>query len=363
MNLVRTLILRSIPLVAVLILTSCSKSPVADARLAPPLVMTTQIVNATTSTHVFTGVVMARVESNLGFRISGKVIQRQVDVGQQVSKGQLLMRLDSNDQILNHSTQQAAVAVANAKYTKAVADEARLNGLSELGAISAQTYDAVKAALDAAKAELNAAKAQANLARNADNYTDLVADTDGVIVGVFAEPGQVVTTGQAVVRIAKNGPREAEVYFPENVRPDIGSEATATLYGDATTMYNVSLRELSQAADPISRTFTARYIIPQSSKLLLGSTVSVALNVAEKNVVQIPLSAIYNDGINVGVWVVDADSTTVSLRTINIQKVTSEQAFVEGVFTPDEKIVALGAHLLHEGELVKLANNSKVVLK
>jgi RND family efflux transporter MFP subunit len=355
--------MRSIPLLMLSLSMGCSKPPATDARLEPPLVVVSKPASSVDDHPVYTGVVTARIESNIGFRVSGKVIERIVDKGQDVRKGQVLMRLDRNDLMLNHAAQEAAVATAQAKYTQAVADEARLNGLSEQGAISAQTYDASKAALDAAKAALDAAKAQANIAKNADSYANLIADTDGIIVGVFVEPGQVVASGQAVVRIAKNGPQEAEVFFPESVRPAVGSEATAIIYSEQSKKYKVRLRELSKAADPVSRTFAARYVIPDSSSIPLGSTVSIQINREGETRLQIPLSAIYDDGQTQGIWIVNANNSTVSLRKIKVKQTSSEFAFVSGEVRQDEQIVALGAHLLHEGELIKIADNSKVALK
>ncbi len=355
--------IRKIPLLILPLVMGCSKPPSTDARLEPPLVVVSKPSSSVGDHPVYSGVVTARVESNIGFRVSGKVIERIVDVGQEVRKGQVLMRLDRNDLVLNYSAQEAVVATAQAKYTLAYADEARLNGLSEQGAISAQTYDAAKAALDAAKAALDAAKAQASMAKNADSYADLVADADGIIVGVFVEPGQVVAAGQVVIRLAKNGHREAEVYLPESVRPKVDSEATATIYSDRSKKYKVRLRELSKAANPVSRTFTARYVIPDSSSLPLGSSVSIELNGASETGLQIPLSAIYDDGQTQGIWIVNANNSTVSLRKIKIKQTSSEFALVSGEVRQDEQIVALGAHLLHEGEQVKIADNSKVALK
>lgn len=351
------------PLLILPLAMGCSKPVENDARLDPPLVVVAKAVSSQSEHPVYTGVVAARVEGNIGFRVSGKVIERLVDKGQEVRKGQILMRLDRNDLTLNASALTAAVATAKARYTQAIADEARLNGLSEQGAISAQAYDAAKAALDAAAAALDAAKAQAGIAKNADSYANLVADADGVIVGVYAEPGQVLASGQVAIRIAKNGPREAEVYLPESVRPAVGSEATAMIYSEGSKKYNVRLRELSKAADPVSRTFTARYVIPDSSSIPLGSTASIQLNGAAKNALQVPLSSIYEDGRTVGLWIVNPKNSTVSLRKVSIKQTSSELAFVEGEIRPDEQIVALGAHLLHEGEQVKISDADKVALK
>lgn len=363
MNFFCNLAIRKIPLLFLALTMGCSRPPAPDARLEPPLVVVTKAAYAINDHPVYTGVITARVEGNIGFRVSGKVIERKVDVGQEIHKGQVLMRLDRNDLVLNYSAQEAAVATARAKYTQAVADEARLNGLSEQGAISAQAYDVAKAALDATKAALDAAQAQASIAKNADSYADLVAVADGIVVGVFVEPGQVVASGQAVVRIAKNGPREAEVYFPESVRPAVGSEATAMIFSEQSKKYNVHLRELSKAADPGSRTFAARYVIPDSSAIPLGSTVSVELNATAEKLLQIPLSSIYDDGRTMGIWIVNPDNHSVSIRKVSIKHLSAELAFVSGEVSQEELIVALGAHLLHEGELVKIADNSKVALK
>jgi RND family efflux transporter MFP subunit len=341
----------------------CSKTPATDARLDPPRVLVSKAASAVSDHPIYTGLVTARVESNIGFRVSGKVIERLVDIGQEVRKGQILMRLDRNDLALNYSAQAAAVATAKAKYTQAIADEARLNGLSEQGAISAQTYDAAKAGLDAASAALEAAKAQAHQAKNAESYADLLADADGIIIGVFVEPGQVITSSQVVMRLAKNGSREAEVHLPETVRPATNSEATAMIYGEGLKKYNVRLRELSKAADPVTRTFTARYIIPDSASIPLGSTISIELNETGEKLLQVPLASIYANGSATGVWIVNTDDSSVSLRKVSIKQISSEFAFVEGDISQDEQIVALGAHLLHEGEQVKISDINKVVLK
>jgi multidrug efflux pump subunit AcrA (membrane-fusion protein) len=153
------------------------------------------------------------------------------------------------------------------------------------------------------------------------------------------------------------------VYLPESVRPAVGSEATAMIYSEQSKKYKVRLRELSKAADPASRTFTARYVISDSPSIPLGSTVSVELNGTSEKLLQIPLSSIYDDGRSVGIWVVNPNNYSVSLRKVSVKQVSSEFASVEGEISQDEQIVALGAHLLHEGERVKVADNSKVALK
>src|SRR5205823_4071777 len=149
---------------------------------------------------------------------------------------------------------------ARAKYKQAKADETRSGMLVKSGVISGREYDQDRAALDTAKAQLEAAEAQARVSNNSSEYAILLADADGVIVRTLSEPGQVVAAGQTVIQLAHDGPREALINLPEGVRPDLGAIASARLYGQD-QMYQASLRQLSDAADPASRTFEARYVL------------------------------------------------------------------------------------------------------
>lgn len=202
-----------------LFLAACSESSgVRDPRTQPPLVRAATVASADQASRSFTGVVVARVQSELGFRVSGKVLERLVDTGQTVKRGEPLMRLDPVDLGLQAQAQQQAVAAAVARARQTADDEARNRDLVVAGAISASAYDRIKSLADTAKAELNAAQAQASVARNASGYAVLLADADGVVVDTLVEPGQVVSAGQPVVRLAKAGPREAIVHLPETLR-------------------------------------------------------------------------------------------------------------------------------------------------
>jgi RND family efflux transporter MFP subunit len=221
----RTLI--TVPLLAggltiALIAGGSSKPAVKDARLQPPTVEVFEAQAAGSNSRTFTGVVEARVQSDLGFRVAGKILERSVDVGQRVQKGQVLMKLDPVDLKLSFAAQQAIVEAARAKYIQAEADEARFAALVKSGAVSHQDYDQARAALDSTKAQLEAAEAQARVSNNSSEYAVLVADTDGVIVRTLSELGQVVAAGQTVIQLAHDGPREALINLPEGVRPDLG---------------------------------------------------------------------------------------------------------------------------------------------
>ena len=173
-------------------LVGCGTEAPPDPRTKAPLVRTATVGGDGAASRTFTGTVAARVQSDLGFRVSGKVSQRLVDAGQKVRRGQVLMRIDPADLQLSAQAQQQAVVAAQAQARQAIADEARYRTLLGTGAISASSYDQSKAAADAARAQLSAAKAQAQVASNANRYAELLADADGVVMETLAEPGQVV---------------------------------------------------------------------------------------------------------------------------------------------------------------------------
>ena len=333
-----------------------------DPRQGPQLVEVAVAKPAVASERTFTGIIAARVQSNLGFRVPGKVVERLVDVGQEVHAGQPLMRLDQKDLALALAAKENAVAAARAAAVQARDDEVRYRQLAADGWASRQKYEQVKAAFDTAAAQLAAAEAQAGVARNEAGYSWLLADADGTVVETLAEPGQVVAAGQTVVKLAHAGPREATVNLPETVRPAIGSPALARVYGSASVPSPARLRQLSDAADAASRTYEARYVLDGEASLApLGATVTVTLSTGgTSDVVEVPLGALYDNGQSSGVWVVDPHASSVSLRAVQIRWLAEEAAVVSGV-RPGERVVALGAHLLHQGERVRLADDRKAV--
>lgn len=338
--------------------TGCdsSASTASDPRLEASLVRITEVEPAGKAVHEFTGLVTARVESNLTFRVAGKVTERLVDAGEVVSSGQPLMRLDRTDYEHAVAAQRANVAAARARLTQAAADEARYASLVASGAVSRSGYDQAKAAADSARALFEAADAQLKVAENEGRYSALVADSGGVIMETLAEPGQFVAAGQVVMRLAEAGPREAEVYLPETLRPAIGSTAEASLYG-ADGRFPARLRQLSETADPVTRTFEARYVLDgEAGAAPLGATVTIRLaSEASEAEVEAPLGAVLDDGENTGVWVLDRDTSTVRFRPVKLVRVTSETAVMSGLHA-GEPVVALGAHLLKEGDLVRTAS-------
>ncbi|MFY3985900.1 efflux RND transporter periplasmic adaptor subunit [Achromobacter xylosoxidans] len=347
------------------VLTACGDKPKSDPRTAIPLVRAASIQEAAVQSRSFTGVVVARVQSDLGFRVSGKILDRFVDTGQFVKQGQALLRLDPIDLRLAAHAQQEAVAAALARAQQTADDEARYRGLRGTGAISESSYDQAKAAADAAKAQLRAAQAQAEVARNATRYAELVADADGIVMETLAEPGQVVSAGQVVVRVARAGQREALIQLPETLRPAIGSSAQAALFGQEDILVETKLRQLSDAADRVTRTFDARYVLDGSlAKAPLGATVSIRLpataNLAASSSFSVPISAVFDAGQGPGVWVISGKPAKVSWQSVSVLSIGSETARVSSEIKQGVQIVALGAHLLHEGQEVRLASSASV---
>lgn len=338
----------------VVLLAGCSGTAERDPRTEAPLVQIVTVRPAVEATRSFTGVVAARVQSDLGFRVGGKVVERLVNVGDRVRRGQPLMRIDPTDLGLAVAVQQETVSAARARAVQAAAEEKRLRGLDKEGAISAQAYDQARAAADSAQAQLAAAEASARTAGNARDYAVLRADADGVVVDTLAEPGQVVSAGQAVVRLAQDGPREASVSLPETVRPAIGSTATATIEG-ASVGSPARLRQLSASADPRTRTFDARYVLSgEAARAPLGQTVNVALSAARDDGVVVPLGALHDSGSGPGVWVLPSGGSQVQWRRVRVARLDAETAVVVAGLRANERVVGLGADQLHAGETVRV---------
>ncbi|MGO4560145.1 efflux RND transporter periplasmic adaptor subunit [Mesorhizobium sp. 2RAF21] len=330
-------------------------SAAVDPRAAPILVKVASAATVAGVERSFTGTVAARIQSNVGFRVPGKIVERLVDVGQQVKAGQLLMRIDDTDLRLALTARRNAAAAARAVLVQASADEKRYATLVKGGlAATPQRYEQAKAALDTAEAQLAAAQAEADVAENEATYSTLVAGADGTIVATSGEPGQVVAAGQTVVQLAHAGPREALVALPETIRPQLGSEAEASVYGSNQLRGKARLRQISDAADGQTRTYEARYVLDgDAASAPLGSTVTIRITNAERrSEVAIPIAAVLNDGNRTGVWLLDRGASTVRFAPIQVRQLGGETAIVTGVELGQE-LVALGAHLLSDGATVR----------
>ena len=332
------------------LLAACTEAPPPPA--APKLVRTLKVGVGDTALdgadRSYSGEVRARIETTLGFRVAGKLVERRVDVGAAVKAGQVLARLDPADAGLQ-------LTQAEAQRVLAEADLARYRDLKARNYISAS-------ALEARETTFKAAAAQAALAKNQAAYTTLVADRAGVIGQVLAEPGQVVSVGQAVFRLAPDGEREIAIALPEGEVAGfkLGQAATVTFWdgsGPAAKPISGRLREISPVADPVTRTFTARVSLKDADPLLpLGMTATVRFPTGAAGATRliVPLTAIFQQGNQPAVWIVGADST-VKLQTVSVTAYTDSGAVVTGGLAGGEQIVAAGVNLLTTGEKVRVS--------
>lgn len=350
-------LLIAISLSGAMLLGGCSREHIDDPRVEAPLVRIAQVIPAPGLDQSFVGVVSARVESNLGFRVPGKVTERLVDNGQVVHRGQPLMRIDRTDYVNTTNARTETVLAAKVRADQTAADEARYRGLVKTGAASAITYDQMKEEAESAQHQLAVAEAQAQVAKDEMDYTTLTADSDGIIVETLAEPGQVVTAGQTVMRLAHAGPREASINLPETAeRPRIGSTVEASLYSHPGMRFAARLRQLSDAADPQSRTFEARYVLGgEGANAPLGETVTIHVAGGKAGPdTKVPLASVFDPGTGPGVWILNHQKSSVSFHKIHLLQVGTETATVGDGLQVGDEIVALAPNLLHEGQTVRV---------
>jgi RND family efflux transporter MFP subunit len=348
------------PLVAALaVLAGCDKAVRESPPVQPPLVRTVLVKPARANSLQFTGVVRARVESDLAFRVPGKLVKRLVEPGQAVLRDQPIAEIDPSDYVLEAAAATSAVAAARSEHQRSMAELQRLEALVDRGFVSKHDLNEVRADADAAAARLRAAESDAHNASNQALYATLVADANGVVMSVAAEPGQVVVAGEPVIRLAHAGAREAVIAIPETARRFAGSTATAAVYDGARDI-PAHLRSLATAANPATRTYEARYTLETEDEALpLGSTVTINLASSDAVNLQIPLAALYDRGEGPGVWLVSAQTppetgATVSFRTVEVATLREETAELSGGVSSSDRIVAIGVHLLKEGQAVRV---------
>ena len=306
----------------------------------------------------YSGTVKGRYETNLSFQVGGKILSRNINVGDKVSAGDVLMTIDDRDVKQNVNAYAAQVASAKSQMDLAQSNLARFQKLYAANAISAQELDQYQNAYNNAVAAYDQANAQLDQSENSLGYTELIINNDGVISAINAEVGQVVAAGQTVATIVQDGDREIEIAIPENKIQSIsvGQNAIVTFWALNNTQVQGTVREISPVADPVARTYKVRIAMsdmPQNVQL--GMTASVAFMMSGAgNTVTLPLSAIYQTGDTPQVWLVDGDMK-LQLKEVNIVAWGKDDVEVTGL-NQDDTIVTAGVHKLYEGEAVKLVD-------
>lgn len=349
---------------ASLALVACSK-PEAPSEPIRAVKLITVSASGLTAQSEMAGEVRARQETRLGFRVGGKLVQRPAEVGLRVKAGQVLAQLDANDLALANEAAKAQVTAALTQRDLAAADLKRFTDLKAKGFVSGAEIERRQAVLDAADASLKQARAQSAVQGNQAGYTRLVADADGVVVGVDAEVGQVVGAGASVVRLARDGARDVVVALPERqlamVRPGLQAQVRLWTASDAgpAGMMTGTVREVAASADPATRTYQVKLALPIDAKVALGATAYVSFAPAPgetPQAIKLPTSALMRgnaaDAGNSAVWVFDAASGTVQSRPVQVAGVDGNQVVIAAGLKAGEEVVSAGVHVLSPGQKV-----------
>ena len=302
----------------------------------------------------FVATIRPKVEADQGFRVTGKVVKRLVQVGARVKEGDVLALLDERDLRLQKEQTEAELAAAKMALAQAAGDEQRTLTLHKDGWTAPAAVDRVRAVAQEARGRVMRAERAVELSRNSLAYATLRADSDGVVTQTLIEPGQVVAAGQTAIRIARAGEFEAAVSLPEDVAAVANhGEATVTLWSKPDKQYQAKLRELSPTADAMTRTFAARYtILDPDAAISLGMSAVLDIKTpGARPMARVPLSALFNQGGGPSLWTIDSESR-LKLAPIEVVRYESDGVIVTGV-KEGEPIVVLGAHKLEAGRKVR----------
>jgi RND family efflux transporter MFP subunit len=340
-------------------LTACSKPDAPPDPLRAVKVVTVALAG-TQSGYEFSGEVRPRVESRLGFRVAGKIIRRQAELGQKVKAGDVLAQLDPQDYRLAADAARAQVAAAATNRDLAAADFKRYVTLREQNFISGAELERRETALKAAQAQLDQVQAQLAAQGNQARYTTLVADVSGVVTAIEAEPGQVVSAGVPVVRIAQDGARDVVFSVPEDKVAAIRSGAPVDVkpWGAGGAVPG-QVREVAASADPVTRTYAVKVALDPAVQPPLGATVSVLPRApgrsdAAAQVIKLPTSALRQEGKGTAVWVVDRSTMTVRSQPVQVTTADGNEAVIGTGLQPGMTVVTAGVHVLQPGQKVAI---------
>jgi len=350
-----------VALALIMALGGCQKE---EQKAATPDIRPVRTVTVeprdTGETLSLTGEIQPRYQADLGFRVNGKILERPVDVGTQAKKGDVLARLDPQQYRQDLEVAKADVAKADAEVTRSQAQEYRQRELLKNGHTTQVAYDQAVKTFRTAQAEADAARAKRVQASENLSYTELKADNNGVISAIGADPGQVVSAGQMVVRLAQPGEREAVFNVAEatfkHPHPDPNVDVKLVSNPDITTQGKV--RYVSPQADPTTRTFTVRVSLPQAPpQMRLGANVIGSVTVDEGQSITIPGSALFQKEGQPAVWLVDKDGT-VQLKPITVERYQGDSVVVGSGLAQGDTVVTAGVQKLLPGQKVRVLEAS-----
>jgi len=346
-------------LLAISLVTSCSKhvDKVEDVR--PVRAIQLEAAQQQVKSE-YSGNVQARVESYLGFRVSGKIQTRKVDVGTPVKPGQVLMQLDPQDLRLAQTQAEANFKAAKSNFELAEFEVKRYQELSKTGAVSKSAMDAKNTAFESAKANFEQAQAAFASQSNQAGYASLTSDVEGVVTAIQAEVGQVVAAGTPVVQVAKAGELEVVVGIPENNVEVVkrANQVEIRLWANPKEVISGKIRELSPVADSATRTFIAKVTVinptpKQAALVKLGMTAAVQFVINTPGAfVKVPLTALYQEKGVTSVWIVEKGA--VKLVPVQVGGVSGNDVLLTGGVSSGQTVVTAGVHVLNPGQQVSI---------
>jgi RND family efflux transporter MFP subunit len=340
-------------------LAGCNDQVAQKATPGRPVLVATVHYEAESPSRSFVGTIKPRIETDMGFRVPGKVAKRLVEVGQTVDVGQPLATLDEVDLKLQAEQAEAELNAATGVLAQAAAAEQRAKDLRAKGWATDAALDSAKAAGDEARARLNRAERSVELTKNSLSYATLEADTRGVVTATLIEPGQVVASGQTAIRVARFGEKEAVVAIPETLlgRAKEG-KATVSLWSEPNKTYAAKLREVAPSADPATRTYLAKFSLPDADdRVSLGMTATLTLSDPEtQRVARLPLSALFSEGGDPSLYVVDT-SGEVALKPVAVKSYGSNDVVISGGVEEGAKVVVLGVQKLDPAQKVRVVSS------
>lgn len=333
---------------------ACTSDEVDTPPLTPPpWVKTVQIIVDNQSALELSGIVHARFETPVAFELNGRIASRHINAGQHVEKGQALFGLDTRDLEQTIHAAEAEYAAAQSALATATADVVRDRQLVAEHFISRQALERTELVEQEARTRRNAAQSQLQQAQNALNYADLRAEEAGILIEVSGEPNQVITFGQTIAVLARDGEREVEVFFPENIQP----RQTGSIRLADGRLHALKLRESAGAANLTSRTWRARYRITQGDHALsLGEVVRTRFmkDISAANAMKVPLGALDERGDGVRIWQLhDNKALPISAQIIALD---NEYAWVIADLPESSYIITLGTNQLKPGMAVQSLN-------
>jgi RND family efflux transporter MFP subunit len=353
------------PVVAVAtlaLLVACKPTETPPAPEIRPVRAVKIEKRASGDTVALTGTVQAQTEINLSFRIDGRMLERNVNIGDSVKVGQPIARLDSQNEESSVLSARAQLTAARAQLTEARNNFVRFRDLVAENAVSRASFEQAESMVKGAESQVETAQTQVTIAENRLSYTRLVSDVAGVVTAQGAEPGEVVGAGRMIVQVAREGGRDAAFDVPARIKDAAPANAAIeiVLTSDPRITATGSVREVAPRADPVTGTFRIKVRLNNPPPAMrLGATVTGRMRLATAPTIEIPPSAVIRSERQPAVWVVDPASGTVATRSIEIRSSDPMRVEVASGLNPGDVVVAAGVQALRPGQKVRLLEASK----